>query len=148
MTGRPYQVSLDRQRNNKCPETCEICTSAKKINKCLSKNCVYIIECTHCHLVYIGETSRTVGSGIKEHVRMEKKLFISISLNIPIRQCLKTSYGTFYITTFHNIRHARPLKPSKSVRKIGTLLLVSAAIGITVTVSTSISMKCPLRTRK
>ena len=35
-------------------------------------NCVYIIECTHCHLVYIGEMSRTVGSRIKEHVRMEK----------------------------------------------------------------------------
>ena len=34
---------------------------------------VYIIECTHCHLVYIGETSRTVGSRIKEHVRMEKQ---------------------------------------------------------------------------
>ena len=34
---------------------------------------MYIIECTHCHLVYIGETSRTVGSRIKEHVRMKKQ---------------------------------------------------------------------------
>ena len=118
MTGRPLSsIFRPPKEQQKCPEACETCTSAKKVNKCLSKNCVYIIECTHCHLVYVGETSRTVGSRIKEHARKKNKLFISILLVIPIRQCLKTSHGTFYITTFHNIRHARSLKRSISERK-------------------------------
>ena len=74
MTGRPLSsIFRPPKEQQKCPEACETCTSAKKVNKCLSKNCVYIIECTHCHLVYIGETSRTVGSRIKEHVRMKKQ---------------------------------------------------------------------------
>ena len=73
MTGRPLSsIFRPSKEQQKCPEACETCTSAKKVNKCLSKNSVYIIECTHCHLVYIEETSRTVGSRIKEHVRMEK----------------------------------------------------------------------------
>ena len=50
-----------------CPKACETCILAKKVNKCLSKNCVYIIGCTQSHLVYMGETSRTVGLRIKEH---------------------------------------------------------------------------------
>ena len=83
MTGRPLSsIFRPPKEQQKCPEACETCTSAKKVNKCLSKNCVYIIECTHCHLVYVGETSRTVGSRIKEHVRMKNKLFISILLVI------------------------------------------------------------------
>ena len=74
MTGRPLSsIIRPPKEQQKCPETCETCISAMKVNKCLSKDCVYIIECTHCHLVYIGETSRTVGSRIKEHVRMEKQ---------------------------------------------------------------------------
>ena len=74
MTG-PLLSSIFRppKEQQKCPEACETCTSAKKVNKCLSKSCVYIIEYTNCHLVYIGETSRTVGFRIKENVRMEKQ---------------------------------------------------------------------------
>ena len=118
MTGRPLSsIFRPPKEQQKCPETCETCISAKKVNKCLSKSCVHIIECTHCHLVYIGETSRTVSSRIKEHVRMEKQIFISTLLNIPICQCLKTSDETFYITASHKIRHVRSLKSSKSVSK-------------------------------
>ena len=67
MTGR-LLLSIFRppKEEQKCPKACETCTSTKEVNKCLSKNCVYIIECTHCHLLYIGEMSRTVGSREEE----------------------------------------------------------------------------------
>ena len=40
---------------------------------CLKKNVVYKIECSICGIVYIGETGRTIGSRIKEHLTMEKQ---------------------------------------------------------------------------
>ena len=72
--GRPLSsIFRPLKEQQKCPESCETCISAKKVNKCISKNCVYIIECMHCHLIYIGLTSRTVGSRIKEYLRMKKR---------------------------------------------------------------------------
>ena len=45
MTGHPLSsIFKPPKEQQKCPETCETCTSAKKTNKCLSKNCVYIIK--------------------------------------------------------------------------------------------------------
>ena len=63
----------------------------------------------------------------------KNKLFISILLNITICQCIKTSHGTFYITTSHNIRHVRSLKRSKSVRK-NTETIMNACIGRVLTI--------------
>ena len=34
---------------------------------------MYHIACSHCHLIYIGETGRMIGSHIKEHLRMKKQ---------------------------------------------------------------------------
>ena len=42
-------------------------------NCCLTKNVVYEIKCSTCGAAYIGETSRTIGTRIKEHLTMEKQ---------------------------------------------------------------------------
>ena len=49
-----------------CPDPCDTCGSSIRTNQCLTKNCVYKIKFSHCDAVYIGETSRTIGSRIKE----------------------------------------------------------------------------------
>ena len=56
-----------------CMEECETCKSGKKSNQCLRKNAVYEITCSHCGILYIGETGRTIGTRIKEHLTMEKQ---------------------------------------------------------------------------
>ena len=106
MTGRPL-LSIFRppKEEQKCPKACETCTSTKKVNKCLSKNCMYIIECTHCHLVYIGETSRTVGSRIKEHVRMEKQTIYQHLVKHTNTPMLKDiSWGILHYIPQHQTR--------------------------------------------
>ena len=37
------------------------------------KNVVYEIKCSTCGIAYIGETSRTIATRIKEHLTMEKQ---------------------------------------------------------------------------
>jgi hypothetical protein len=39
----------------------------------IRKNVVYEITCSHCGILYIGETGRTIGSRIKEHLTMDKQ---------------------------------------------------------------------------
>jgi hypothetical protein len=56
-----------------CPKGCETCTLTDKPNRCLYKNVVYQITCTICGIVYIGETSRTIGTRVKEHLTMNKQ---------------------------------------------------------------------------
>ncbi|XP_068691180.1 uncharacterized protein [Montipora foliosa] len=68
-----------------CPDPCATCGSSTRSNQCLTKNCVYKIKCSHCDTVYIGETSRTVGSRIKEHIRMVKQTVYSHLINHNIR---------------------------------------------------------------
>ena len=42
---------------------------------------MYKIKCSHSDAVYIGETSRTIGSRIKEHIRMVKQTVCSHLIN-------------------------------------------------------------------
>ena len=56
-----------------CPDECTTCQISSKTNRCQTKHTVYKITCNHCNKVYIGETARTVGSRIKEHLRMRKQ---------------------------------------------------------------------------
>ena len=65
-----FKAPRDRQL---CPDNCDTCSAAKVTNRCLAKNCVYKINCRHCQLIYIGESSRTIGSRLKEHLRMQKQ---------------------------------------------------------------------------
>ncbi len=60
---------------------------AVKTGRCLSKNVVYRISCLHCDLVYIGETGRTIGSRVKEHLKMREQtvyILYSNKLHSPI----------------------------------------------------------------
>ena len=65
-----FKAPKDKQR---CPDNCDTCSAAKVAKRCLVKNCVYKIDCRHFHLIYIGESSRTIGSRLKEHIRMQKQ---------------------------------------------------------------------------
>ena len=64
-----FKAPKDKQL---CPDNCDTCSAAKVAKRCLVKNCVYKIDCRHCHLIYIGESSRTIGSRLTEHIRMQK----------------------------------------------------------------------------
>jgi len=51
-----------------CKANCATCPTAIKKDMCMRKFAVYHIQCLHCQCVYIGETERTVGTRIKEHL--------------------------------------------------------------------------------
>ena len=65
-----FKAPKDKQL---CPNNCDTCSAAKVAKRCFVKNCVYKIDCRHCHHIYIGESSRTIGSRLKEHIRMQKQ---------------------------------------------------------------------------
>jgi hypothetical protein len=67
------QRFVPRKETMNCSNNCETCKSGKKTNRCHNKNVVYEIECRHCNKVYIGETGRTIGTRIKEHLTMDKQ---------------------------------------------------------------------------
>ena len=71
------EYSRHPKEKQSCPDLCDTCGSSTRTTKCLTKNCVYKIKCWHCDTVYNGETSRTVGSRIKEHSRMVKETVYS-----------------------------------------------------------------------
>lgn len=74
MNGKPSSIVFAPPREKlNCSDKCETCKSAIKPNRCLTKNVVYEIMCSHCGMAYIGETSRTIGSRIKEHLKMDKQ---------------------------------------------------------------------------
>ena len=95
--------------------SCDTCGSSTRTNQCLTKNCVYKIKCSHCDTVYIGETSRTIGSRIKEHIRMVKQTVYShlIKHNKPSMQDI--SWGTLH-RNIHDIR-TRKIIEALEIRK-------------------------------
>ena len=52
-----------------CPKDCISCKCAAIKGKCMWKNAVYLIKCSTCDAMYIGETERTVRSRIIEHTK-------------------------------------------------------------------------------
>jgi hypothetical protein len=74
MNGRPSSRVFSPPRDRaSCREDCETCKSASKPKQCLTKNVIYEITCSSCGIVYVGETRRTIGSRIKEHLKMDKQ---------------------------------------------------------------------------
>ena len=72
MNGKPSsRVFAPPKEKANCPPQCELCTLATRPNLCRKKNVVYAITCSHCQAVYIGETGRTIGSRVKEHLSMK-----------------------------------------------------------------------------
>ena len=64
-----------------CPNPCDTCGSSIRTNQSLKKNCVYKIKCSHSDAVYIGETSGTIESRIKENIRVVKQTVYSHLIN-------------------------------------------------------------------
>ena len=89
-----------------CPDPCDTCGSSTRTNQCLTKNCVYKIKCSHCDTVYIGETSRTIGSRIKEHIRMVKQTVYSHLINHNKPSMQDISWGILH----RNIQDIRTRK--------------------------------------
>ena len=84
MNGRPSsKVFAPSREKLNCPDHCETCNLVLKTNCCLTKYVVYQIICSNCNITYIGETGRTVGSRIKEHLRMKKQtVFLHLKSHI------------------------------------------------------------------
>ena len=73
VNGKPSsRVFAPRKERLECPQSCQTCKSAKRSNRCQIKNVVYEITCQQCGTVYVGETSRTVGSRSKFHLSFNK----------------------------------------------------------------------------
>ena len=74
MNGKSLSKVFGPPKNKQnCPRNCETYKLATKPNRSLIKNVVYEIKCVTCGTIYIGETSRTIGTQIKEHLTMEKQ---------------------------------------------------------------------------
>ena len=74
MTGKScFRVFAPLREKLNCLD-CETCKLAIEPNRCLTKNVVYEITCSTCGTMYIGETGRTIGSRIKEHLTMGKQM--------------------------------------------------------------------------
>ena len=73
-----------------CPDDCETCKLTLETNCCFTKHVVYQIMYLNCNITYIGETGRTVGSRIKEHLRMKKQtVFVHLKSHSdnPFEEC-------------------------------------------------------------
>jgi hypothetical protein len=55
-------------------ENCAYCNVSADGNQCLTKFCIYFIECSKCGASYIGETKRTMRSRLREHVTANTSL--------------------------------------------------------------------------
>ena len=74
MNGWPSsKVFAPSREKLNCPDDCETCKLTLKTNCCFTKHVVYQIMCSNCNITYIGKTGRTVGSRIKEHLKMKKQ---------------------------------------------------------------------------
>ena len=68
-TSKPLHRMLSNNRENECLHpNCVFCANASKNDSCMTKMCVYSIQCRLCEAEYIGETQRTMRSRLKEHV--------------------------------------------------------------------------------
>ena len=91
MNGWPSsKVFAPSREKRNCPDDCETCKLTLKTNCCFTKHVVYQIMCSNCNITYIGETGRTVGSRIKEHLRMKKQtVFVHLKSHSdnPFKEC-------------------------------------------------------------
>ena len=79
-----------------------MCDLAKtRGKKCLMKSVLYKIKCKHCFSFYIGETARTIGSRIKEHVRSQTVFYhLKTHVNNPTKEnCIEWKICTPVSTT-------------------------------------------------
>ena len=57
-----FKIFAPRKEKLSCPDNCDTCKLATKTNLCKIKTTIYLINCLHCHLVYVRETRRTIRS--------------------------------------------------------------------------------------
>ena len=91
------------KESNLCDTSCDTCAISKKPNRCLNKFVVYKIICNICNHVYIGETSRTIQSRIREHIRVGSPSAVRIHYEEehPDSSACNVTWEILY----HNIRN-------------------------------------------
>jgi hypothetical protein len=55
-------------------------------NTCKSKNAIYLIECTACHIQYVGETQNQVSGRINQHRSSANDLHTSFPVGVHFNQ--------------------------------------------------------------
>lgn len=119
MTGNPSASLFSAPRDKQgCPPNCDTCKIAVKKNICLAKNCVYKIKCNLCSSTYIGETGCTIGTRIKEHLRMTKQTIYTHLQTHNINP--KSGENINWQILHHNL-------PNTSERKIIEALTIKAS---------------------
>ena len=82
MAAHHQEYSCHRKKKNAVQNPVILAAPQQElINALQKKNCMYKIKCSYCDAVYISETSRTIGSRIKEHIRMVKQTVHSHLIN-------------------------------------------------------------------
>ena len=66
---------------------------------------VYEIKCSHCGILYIGETGRTIGSCIKEHLSMDKQTVFKHIMNHKRKQDKPNLDDITWRIIHKNIKH-------------------------------------------
>ena len=116
---------------------CDTCSAAKVAKRCLVKNCVYKIDCRHCHLIYIGESSRTIGSRLKEHIRMQKQtVYVHLATHKKSPSLSDISWEVLHndIQAFNTRKIVEALETRKHENNI-----MNGCVGRVLSIDTSIS---------
>ena len=114
-TPPPLSICLQKQQNKICRTGC-LCDNR---NICNKKNIIYKITCTICNAFYIGETSRTIRTRIKEHMKQkESEIFKHFKSNhkekLDINRIKWEIIGSGYISASHRKEHEKILIKQKN----------------------------------
>lgn len=92
---------------------------------CKSKNLIYLITCTKCHMQYVGQTSRTLADRINNHlscIRTHKDTPISIHFNSSNHSINNFSIqGIESLQSTHNIHDTLDTKEHYWQHKLNTI---------------------------
>ena len=118
---RSARIFAPPKERQECSPNCITCSNAEKENCCLLKHCVYQITCMHCNALYIGETGRTIGSRIKEHVNTQQTVYIHMTKHTS-EPTFKDLKWKIIHTNLHYVRERKIIEAMEIKNTTGTLM--------------------------
>ncbi|XP_020900038.1 uncharacterized protein LOC110238695 [Exaiptasia diaphana] len=124
---RSARIFAPPKERQECPPNCITCSNAEKENCCLLKHCVYQITCMHCNAVYIGETGRTIGSRIKEHVNTQQTVHVHMTKHTSEPSFNDLKWKIIH-TNLHNVRERRIIEAIE-IKNTSSDTLMNGCVG-------------------
>ena len=113
----PFASTTSTYRDSTSPLTFPI---TARLN-CSSTNVIYVIECRSCSSKYVGETSRALGTRMRQHLRA-----ISTGSECAVHKHFREVCGpasfSFYAIAHHPREHVRKIKEEKWIAALHTRL--------------------------